>query len=271
MSELVISDREFNLIRDLMRDVAGVDLNDSKKPLVSGRLAGRLRERQLGSFADYWQLISSGRDSDEFQRMLDLLTTHETYFFREPRHFEQLVQHMLPSLPRGQEVRVWSAASSTGEEAYSLAMVLMDKLGSQQAWRVFASDISLGVVERARKGVYSLERTTGLSDDYRRRFCLRGVGRQAGSLQVAPEIRERVHFAQINLNKPLGNVGDFDVIFLRNVMIYFDLETKRRIVARVAAQLRPHGWLVVGHSESLNGVSNDLRMVAPTLYRRVTP
>lgn len=268
MSEPAISDREFVLFRQLMREVAGVDLSDSKKHLVSGRLSRRLREHRLGSFSDYYQLVSRDPQGEEFQRMLDLLTTHETYFFREPRHFDYLARHVLPQLAGRRELRIWSAASSTGEEAYSLAMVLMDQLGPDARWSIFASDISRDVLRRARRGIYPQQRVRDTPDDYVRRFCLRGIGSQQGSVRIAPEIRERVEFAQVNLNQPLAGLGEFDVIFLRNVLIYFDHETKRQIVHRLAAQLRRRGWLFVGHSETLNGLSTGLHLECSTIYRR---
>ncbi len=268
MSELTISDEEFRQFRDLMRKVAGVDLSESKKHLVSGRLLRRLRERNQASFTDYYRLVSSGHDTDEFHRMVDLLTTHETYFFREPKHFDYLAQSILAEVPAQREFRVWSAASSTGEEAYSLAMVLMDVLGPDVPWEVFASDISHEVLAKARAGVYSLDRTEGLSPEFLRRYCLRGVGSRSGTLRVAPEIRQRVRFSHVNLNTSLAAVGQFDVVFLRNVLIYFDVPTKKQIVNRIAQQIRPQGWLFIGHSESLNGISTAVRQEKPTIYRR---
>lgn len=269
MNEFSISDVEFDQFRQLMRRVAGVDLQASKKHLVSGRLTRRLREHGLRSFSEYFRLISGGGAGDEFHRMLDLLTTHETYFFREPKHFEYLAGHVLPQLKSGgRELRLWSAASSSGEEAYSLAMVLSDQLPAQARWEVFASDISREVLNKARSGIYAMNRIEGIPPDYLRRFCLRGIGRAQGTLQIDPLVRQRVRFAPMNLNESLTGAGEFDVIFLRNVLIYFDLPTKQQIIARLIRQLKPHGWLFIGHSESLNGVSNEVRQERPTIYRR---
>lgn len=269
MSEILISQDEFEQFRALMRRVAGVNLSPQKKSLVSGRLGRRLRALGLGSFGEYYRIVSGGKDPHEYERMVDLLTTHETYFFREPRHFDYLSDAVLPQLSRGSRpLRVWSAASSSGEEAYSLAMVLADRVGADAHWEVFASDISREVVEKARAGVYAMNRIDGIPPDYLRRFCLRGVGSREGTLQVNPALRRRVRFDQVNLNEALVGVGEFDVVFLRNVLIYFDLPTKRRIVERVARQLRPGGWLFIGHSESLNGLDLALRQERPTIYRR---
>lgn len=268
MNEFAINDVEFGKFRDLIRRVAGIDLPPSKKHLVSGRLSRRLREHRMGSFADYYRLVSGGEAPDEFHRMVDLLTTHETYFFREPKHFEYLAGNVLPQIDPARELRLWSAASSSGEEAYSLAMVLMDKLGAGAAWEVFASDISREVLNKARTGIYGMERIEGISGDYLKRFCRRGIGSRAGTLLIDPVLRQRVRFAQINLNESLAGTGVFDVIFLRNVLIYFDLQTKQQIVSRIVRQLRPGGWLFIGHSESLNGVSSEVRQEKPTIYRR---
>jgi chemotaxis protein methyltransferase CheR len=268
MSELAISDGEFQKFRELMHNVAGIDLSESKKHLVSGRLARRLRERKVRSFSDYYRLVASGSDQEEFHCMIDLLTTHETYFFREPKHFEHFSQHILSHLDPAKPFRVWSAASSTGEEAYSLAMVMMDRLGPDSPWEILATDISREVLEKAKTGIYGTERTEGLPTEYLRRFCLRGIGSRAGTLRIAPELRCRVRFTEANLNESLASVGEFDVVFLRNVLIYFDVPKKREIVGRIARQIRRKGWLFIGHSESLNGVTAELRQERPTVYRR---
>lgn len=269
MSEIRITQAEFEQFRALMHQAAGVDLPPQKISLVSGRLARRLRALGLASFGDYHRLVSSAGARDEFERMVDLLTTHETYFFREPKHFDFLADSVLPALGRTRTPRFWSAASSSGEEAYSLAMVLADRLGGEAPWEVFGSDISREVVEKARGGVYAMNRIDGIPPDYLRRYCLRGVGSRDGTLQVDEALRRRVRFAQVNLNGNLAGVGEFDVVFLRNVLIYFDLPTKRRIVERIVRQLRPGGWLFIGHSESLNGLDLGLRQERPTIYRRM--
>jgi len=269
MSEISITEHEFEQFRTLMRRVAGVDLSPQKKSLVSGRLARRLRALGLKSFGEYFAVVSDRKSADEFDRMVDLLTTHETYFFREPKHFDFLTATVLPELQqRARSPRIWSAASSSGEEAYSIAMVLADRLGVASAWEVFASDISRQVVEKARSGVYTTNRIDGIPKDYLRRFCrLDNTGGEQ-TLQIDAALRRRVRFAQVNLNENLGSLGDFDVVFLRNVLIYFDTPTKQRIVERVARQMRPDGWLLIGHSESLNGLNVGLRQERPTIYRR---
>lgn len=267
--EGTLSDAEFGQFQALMQRVAGIHLPPSKKSLVSGRLSKRLRERAVGSFGEYYRLIVGGAEPVELQTAIDLLTTNETYFFREPGHFDFLARQILPGLRPGAGFRVWSAASSTGEEAYSIAMVLMDRLGESVPWEVLGSDINSKVIDKAREAVYPVARNEeNIPADYLKRFCLRGTGAMAGRLRVDAALRARVRFAQMNLNADLRGAGEFDLIFLRNVMIYFDMDMKRRVVAALHRQLRPGGWLFIGHSESLNGVSDLLKPVRPTIYRK---
>lgn len=267
--EASITDRDFALFQGLMRNLAGVHLPPTKKPLVCGRLLRRVQQLEMASFGDYFHHIASGREPAELQRVVDLLTTHETYFFREAKHFDVLVQQVLQGLRPGAGFRAWSAASSSGEEAYSMAMVLMEHLGAAQPWEVFGSDIGAEVLEKARIGIYSTERIHHMPTNYLHRYCLRGIGSKEGTLRIDEALRSRVRFAQVNLNNTLPDIGKFDVIFLRNVLIYFDPPTKQQVVERLAQQLKPDGWLFIGHSESLNGVTDRLRQEQPTIYRRV--
>lgn len=262
----VITDTEFGHFQRFIYDAAGISLSPGKKALVSGRLAKRLQARQLQSFSDYFKLLKSG-DAGEVQMAVDLLTTNETYFFREPKHFELLRAVAQAHRGRGQPLRVWSAACSSGEEPYSIAMVLADVIG-ETGWELIGSDISTRVLERSRLGHYPLERTRHIPQAYLKRFCLRGVGEQDGTLLVERSLRQKVQFRQINLNEPLPHTQPFDVIFLRNVMIYFNAETKRQVVARLVAQLKPGGYFLIGHSESLNDISSAVLAVAPSIYRK---
>jgi chemotaxis protein methyltransferase CheR len=262
-----ITDTEFSRFQRFIFDAAGITLSPAKKALVCGRLSKRLQAHRLESFGAYFELLSSGRVAGEMQTAVDLLTTNETYFFREPRHFELLRTLALESAGRPQPFRVWSAASSSGEECYSIAMVLADCLG-QAAWDVVGSDISTRVLQRARTGHYPLERTRHIPPAYLKRFCLRGQGEQEGTLLVERALRKRVQFAQVNLNAELPRLGSFDVVFLRNVMIYFNGDTKRQVVARVLSLLKPGGHLFIGHSESLNDISTAVEQLAPSIYRK---
>lgn len=267
MQDEQITDAEFELFRAMLSRVAGISLSPAKKPLLCGRLSKRLRHYGLTSYGDYFKLISGAQAGNEFQVALDLLTTNETYFFREPKHFEFLRNEILPAVNPGRTFRLWCGASSTGEEPYSLAMTLADGLG-KQPWDIVASDICTRVLEKARTGHYAMERMENIPPQHLSRYCLRGVGANEGTFLVSPELRSRVRFMQINLNAPLPKLGEFDAIFLRNVLIYFSPETKRQVVMRMLPLLRPGGVFIVGHSESLSGIVDGLSAVRPSIYRK---
>lgn len=267
MNMLSITDQEFTQFQRFIFEAAGISLSSSKKALVSGRLAKRLQQCQFDSYSTYFQLLTSGTAPDEVQTAVDLLTTNETYFFREPKHFEFLRQLAQVASRRSQPFRVWSAASSSGEEAYSIAMVLADCLESTP-WEVIGSDISSRVLQGACSGHYCLQRTRNIPAPYLRRFCLKGIGPQQDTLLIERSLRNKVRFIQVNLNAVLPELGLFDVIFLRNVMIYFNDETKRQVVARVLSLLKPSGHFCIGHSESLNEISNAVQSLSPSIYRK---
>lgn len=271
MSLYDITDQEFIQFQRFIYDAAGISLSSAKKALVSGRLAKRLQQYQLGSYGEYFHLLTTGDAPAEVQIAVDLLTTNETYFFREPKHFDSLRQlalatHNAPH-SRSQSFRVWSAASSTGEEAYSIAMVLADCLAGDP-WDVIGSDISMRVLQQARAGHYPVERTTHIPPAYLRRFCMKGIGAQKDTLLIERNLRSRVQFMQTNLNTKLPQLGLFDVIFLRNVMIYFNGDTKRQVVARVLSLLKPGGHFFIGHSESLHDITDAVQPLAPSIYRK---
>jgi chemotaxis protein methyltransferase CheR len=266
MDAIPLSDQEFRQFQRFIFEVAGITMSDAKKALVSGRLSKRLQVHGCDSYGDYFRVVKDGK-SNELQLAIDLLTTNETYFFRAPKHFEFFRNTILPQLRLNRPVRIWSGASSSGEEPYTLAMVLDDVLNGRP-WEVFGSDISKRVLERAQSGHYVMERGRDIPASYLNRYCLKGVGANDGTFMVTRELRSRVTFAQINLNQTLPGVGEFDVIFLRNVMIYFNTETKQQVVARLLGSLRSGGYFIVSHSESLNGVNDTLQMVKPSIYRK---
>ncbi len=267
MNTQPISDHEFSQFQRFIRDAAGISMSSAKKPLVSGRLAKRLQQHRFTTYGDYFRLLASGTAPDEVQTAVDLLTTNETYFFREPKHFELLRDHALATRQHTHNFRVWSAACSSGEEVYSIAMVLADCLGNA-AWEILGSDISSRVLRRARTGHYPEERAKHVSAQYLRRFCLKGNAEHAGTLLVERSLRNRVQFMQVNLNAALPQLGFFDMIFLRNVMIYFNGDTKRQVVGRVLSLLKPGGFLCIGHSESLHDMGAMVEQVAPAIYRK---
>lgn len=265
MFNTVLHDQEFTHFRQMIYRIAGISMSPAKKALVAGRLSKRLKHHGLSSYGDYFKLIS--RHRDELQVAVDLLTTNETHFFREQKHFDFLRQRVLPQRAPGRPFRVWSAASSSGQEAYSLAMLLADELGAAP-WEVFGSDISTKVLEKARAALYAMEQSTEIPSAYLKAYCLKGIGSQTGRFTLDPALRRHVRFQQINLNERLPQVGEFDVILLRNVLIYFEAETKQQVVARLVEHLRPGGWFVVGHSENLNGLAHDLVAEQPSVYRK---
>jgi chemotaxis protein methyltransferase CheR len=272
MQQHTISGSEFASFQRFIFDIAGITMSDSKQALVSGRLAKRLQHYGLPSYDAYFRLLSDGSHPEEVQQAVDLLTTNETYFFREARHFDLLRQaaaaHLQDPGTRGAPFRVWSAACSSGEEPYSIAMVLADVLGDAP-WEITASDISTRVLQRARTGHYPMERASHVPADYLRRFCLKGIREQQGTLLVERALRRRVRFRQVNLNTDLpGDLGAYDAVFLRNVMIYFNGDTKRQVVARVAARLKPGGHFIIGHAESLQDINDALRPLMPSVYRK---
>ena len=256
---------EFTQFQKFIFDAAGITLPSTKQELVSGRLARRLTAHQLQSFSAYLQLLHSGQHAAEVQIAVDLLTTNETYFFREMKHFDFLREQALAARGRSEPFRVWSAASSSGEEAYSIAMVLADCLGDA-AWNVMGTDISTRVLEGAARALYPMERARHMPPAYLRRFCLKGQQEHAGMLLIERNLRSRVQFRHVNLDTALPSLGQFDFIFLRNVMIYFNESTKRSVVSRVLSTLRPGGHFCVGHAESLNNISDAVQMIAPSIF-----
>lgn len=264
-----ISSREFSQFQQLIYDIAGINLSEAKKVLLVGRLSKRLRALGLHSFSDYFRHLSQDNHAQERQTMVDLITTNETYFFREPQHFEFLREKAARCRTQG-SFRVWSAASSSGEEAYSTAMVLADTLG-MTGWDIVGTDISTKVLSSAHRGLYSLERTHNIPKHLLKQYCLKGIMDQQGMLLISRALRERTQFMYCNLLEPQRVPGPFDVIFLRNVMIYFNQETKQKVIANLLPYLKRDGHLIIGHSESLHGISTALVAERPTIYRLAPP
>jgi chemotaxis protein methyltransferase CheR len=265
LRQLPITNAEYARFQSFVREATGINLTEVKKALVVARLGSRVRDRQAQSFANYYKIITDPTEALELQTAIDLITTNETSFFREPAHFGLLKELAQRSHP---PFRVWSAASSSGEEAYTIAMVLADTLGNSE-WDILGTDISTRVLERARQGLYPLERSSSIPKNYLHRFCLKGKGTYEGMFLMGKPLRDRACFMQVNLCKPLPELGRFDVICLRNILIYFELEQKRAVVESIVRTLKPGGILITGHSESLNGVSDRVASIRPTVYRAV--
>jgi len=266
-----LPDDTFRRITALMHSAIGLSFNESKKPLISSRLGPRIQRLGLAGFDDYIALISRPDDGGEFQMAVDLLTTNETYFFREPAHFELLERELVADKPSS--VAVWSAASSFGDESYSTAMLLSDlqvqgRIGS--SWSILGTDISDRVLRSAIEAVYPEERLRNVGPQRVRRHCLRGEGSSEGMIKMNPALRERVRFGQLNLCRPIEQIGPFDVVFLRNVLIYFDAETKVEVVDRVLTQLRPGGLFFIGTAEGRVPCRTPLQTLAPGAFRKGT-
>jgi chemotaxis protein methyltransferase CheR len=259
------SDQEFYLFQRLIFQRLGIHLPLQKKALLSNRLWKRLQACSLERFEDYYRLIVSPGGRTELSKALELITTNETYFFREPKHFDYLRDVILPRCRTGENFRVWSAAASTGEEPYSIAMMLRDRCAAN--WELLCSDVNATVIEHARAGIYPDMRTRNIPDAYLRRFCRKGIGPQEGYVRVVAELRELVEFFTLNLHEDFADIGKFDLIFLRNVLIYFENDTKQKVLERIADKLKPEGILFVGHSESLHGISERFVPVKPAIYR----
>ena len=261
-----ISDRAFERFRKFIYEKAGINLAPHKRQLVSSRLQKRLRHYGLHSYDAYLDLISQPGQETERQHLLDLLTTNETYFYREPAHFEFLMQNVLPRY-RGQTLRAWSAACSSGEEVYTLAMVFAERLG-QSDWHILGSDISSRMVAASRQGVYPLDRAKALPREWLSKYCLKGVRAQAGNLLINPKLKQRVAFEERNLKRPREDNKRFEIVFLRNVLIYFDVPTKQLVIDNITRSIQPGGYLIISHVESLQGVNTSLQVVKPSIFRR---
>lgn len=265
-----VSEKAYKIVRDFIYAEAGIDLGSAKQMLVSSRLNKRLRHHNIESFDAYADFLVSSKSGDiERQMAIDLLTTNETYFFREPEHFETLKREVLASHPKDRRFRLWSAASSSGEEAYSIAMVLDDFFGNRVSWEILGSDISSRIIQKANKGLYQCHRIDAIPKPFLQRYCLKGKGKYDGFLLVDPKLRAKTRFTELNLIKPLPDLGRFDVVFLRNVLIYFDNETKEKIIRSLASVLRQGGILFIGHSESLKGMDLPLKLIGPTTYQKI--
>jgi chemotaxis protein methyltransferase CheR len=261
--------REFARIQQMAYDFCGLDLH-GKEVLVGARLGKKVRELNLPSFTKYCDYVQQDVSGQLFTEMIDALTTNHTSFFRESRHFDFLRNKVVPELSEKDSLHIWSAACSSGEEPYSIAFSLIETLGKQAFSRVSitATDISTRVLDKARKGIYPLSSLSTLSDAMRRECLLKGVGRSAGQCQVQPNVKAMIDFHQLNLLHDCSAVGPFQVIFCRNVMIYFDLQTQQAVVDQLVSRLTPGGYLLIGHAESLNGVRHPLQYICSATYRK---
>lgn len=266
---VAFSDQEFGRISRFIHEQAGIALTANKKTLVASRLLRRLEVVGASSYGEYLDHVEGAGGGEELQVAIDLLTTNETYFWREARHFELAEAMARAAAGARRAFSVWSAACSSGEEVYTLAMVLENiRVGSDALdWQVMGSDVSSRVLAKARRGLYPMDRAAQLPLPLLKKYCRRGTGPQAGYLLVDRGLREKVAFRSINLIEELPELPAFDMIFLRNVMIYFDNPTKAAVVKRLLKHLKPDGALCIGLAETLNGIVSGLVATGPGTYR----
>ncbi len=272
----MLGDAEFEFLRKFVYEHCGISLGAHKRQLVQGRLYRRLRALRLPSFASYCDILRNDPQS-ELGELASAISTNVTSFFREMHHYDLLVDELLPRWLQekrrdGDRLRIWSAGCSTGEEPYALAMVLAEALEKHAAGsinaKILATDLSPQALEAARRGAYPLERLSGISEERRRRWMLRGSGDYDGLASVHPRLRELVTIQPLNLLHDWPMKGPFDAIFCRNVVIYFDQPTKQRLFQRYAQLLPVGGYLFLGHSESLHGINDDFELIGRTVYRK---
>lgn len=269
--EFSFDERDFSRIRALIYERAGISLHEQKQAMVYSRMSRRLREtghRTFGSYLQWLEQASGEEGEREWQAFINCLTTNLTAFFREEHHFPLLAE-ALKGLGTGRPVRLWCNAASTGEEPYSLAMCAVEALGASASIKILASDIDTLVLEKAQRGVYDAG-ARGLSPERLKRHFLRGTGPHAGKIRVRPELARLIEFRTFNLMSASWSLGEpFDIVFCRNVMIYFDAPTQRRVLERMHSVLRPGGLLFVGHSENFTDARELFKLRGKTVYQRV--
>jgi chemotaxis protein methyltransferase CheR len=267
---LSLSRHEFTTVATLAREQFGVELGEGKEQLVAARLGKLMRHLGFPTFRSYFDHVRADHSGEALVQLIDALTTNHTSFFREQAHFDFLINRIFPEWKEAYPRRIWSAASATGEEPYTIALVAREYFGAQSMHlpRILASDISSRALETARNGVYPASRLQGVLSPWLGKHLLRGLGRWNGWYRLRPEIRPMVEFRRINLIEQFLNVGRFSLIFCRNVMIYFGPQTQEQLVCRLSDCLEPGGHLFIGHAESLNGIHHDLQHVQPAIYRK---
>ncbi|MBC8164766.1 MAG: protein-glutamate O-methyltransferase CheR [Bryobacteraceae bacterium] len=264
----VLTSGQFDKIRQLLYQKAGIDIQHGKEQLVSSRLGKKLREHDFRSFDQYYDHVVNDRTGESLISLINALSTNFTYFFREPDHFEFLRSTILPTLKARNRVEVWCAAASTGEEPYTIAISVLEELGWSHPARILSTDISTKTLAEAKKATYPEERFREMPRPLMQKYLLRGHDASHGWYQVKPEVRKLVEFSRLNLIESFSHPQPFPVIFCRNVMIYFDKATQERVVGRLTMALEPGGYLLIGHAESLSGISHSLEYVRPAVYRK---
>ncbi len=272
--EFHFTEKDFKHISRLVGERTGIVLSDAKRQMVYGRLSRRLRQLKLEKFSDYLELLTSG-DEEELVNFTNAITTNLTAFFRENHHFEYLKKTVIPEVlkanARSKRIRIWSAGCSSGEEPYSIAMCVRELVPKSAGWdiKILATDLDSNMVQRGKEGIYTAERVEGLSPERMKRWVKRGKGENANMVRMHPELREMITFKELNLMHQWPMKGPFDFMFCRNVVIYFNKDTQRVLFDRYADILRDNAHLFIGHSESLNKVTDRFELLGQTIYRKV--
>ena len=263
-----ITEKEYLKFKDIIYKTIGIELKENKHNLIESRLMKRLRYYDLDNYTDYYNIIIG--DNEELQLMINQVTTNETSFFRENKHFDYLAHKILPHIK--ERFRVWSAASSIGVEAYTIAMVLDESLSPRHLpFEILASDINLEVLQQAKDAVYDMRFAHNIPENYLKTYCLKGVGKMENKFSINNYLKQKISFSQINLTKKISSeIGEFDIIFLRNVLIYFDIQTKKDVVKYVLNHLKVGGYFFIGHSETLFNITNQVVQVMPTVYQKIS-
>jgi len=269
--EAVLTDRDLGQIVRLVYDRSGITLHDGKRSLVTARLQKRLRVHGFGTFSDYLKHVEGDASGGELVELLDAIATNHTYFFREEQHFDLLASRVVPewrARTAGEPFRIWSAACSTGEEPYTIAMTLRD-LAPAPDFTIVASDLSTKALRAAQAATYKLQGVQSLPRETLRAHFERGMGAQEGLVRVAAPVRKHVTFRNLNLLE-IGDLRErYDVVFCRNVMIYFDKPVQQKVVTMLERHIAPGGYLFISHAESLSAIVHGLKWVAPAVYQRV--
>lgn len=270
--EFPFTDRDFNYIRDLVAERTGIVLSDIKRDMVYSRVVRRIRQLDVTNFTEYCALLKSGNEQ-EMVEFTNAITTNLTSFFREPHHFEYLTKTLLPELKakkHDRKIRIWSAGCSSGEEPYSIAMTVRDYFPSNSGWdiKILATDLDTEMVTKASRGIYKEDRVTGIEKKHLKKWIRKGKGKMQGNVKICSELQDIISFKQLNLMHDWPIKGSFDFMFCRNVVIYFNKETQKELFDRYANLLMPEAGLFIGHSESLNNVSDRFNSLGKTIYRK---
>lgn len=271
--EFAFNDDDFLRVKKTVYDYAGINLSEGKRHLVYNRLAKRIRYHGLSNFKQYLDYVDAHKE-EEFTHLVNAITTNLTFFFRENHHFEQLANRIIPEAKQrhatDKRIRIWSSACSTGEEPYSIAMTVQEAMGSFSGWdlKILATDLDTNVLEHARQGIYKSDKLEGVSPEREKKWFVQGKGSNEGHVRVKDELKDLITFNQLNLVQDWPIKGPFDVIFCRNVVIYFDKPTQKKLFQRFHDLLVPGGYLILGHSESLHNLNDDFELIGQTIYQK---